>query len=105
MADLHLIARLANVFHAHLLWWLLGAYALAAMAPGFGLLIRQTSLGEVTVFDETLSLSLPFIMLALLLFNAGLGVQAARLKSLGKENYRSSSGWWPIFSFLWHSLP
>lgn len=85
MTETSLVARLSHFFHAHLLWWLLAAYALAAIAPAFGLMIRRTSLGEFTVFQETLSLSLPLIMLALLLFNAGLGVQATRLKSLMKR--------------------
>jgi BASS family bile acid:Na+ symporter len=85
MAEPTLVARLSSFFHAYLLWWLLAAYALAAVAPAFGLLLRHTSLGELTVFQETLSLSLPFTMLAVLLFNAGLGVQTTRLKSLMKR--------------------
>jgi BASS family bile acid:Na+ symporter len=75
MAESNLVARLSSFFHTYLLWWLLAAYALAAMVPAFGMMIRHTSLGEITVFQETLSLSLPLIMLAVLLFNAGLGVQ------------------------------
>jgi len=85
MAELNLVARLSSFFHAYLLWWLLAAYVLAAVAPGFGLLIRHRSLGELTLFQETLSLSFPFIMLAVLLFNAGLGMQTARLQSLRKR--------------------
>jgi bile acid:Na+ symporter, BASS family len=85
MAEPNLVARFSSFFHAYLLLWLLAAYALAAVAPAFGLLIRHTSWGELTVFQETLSLSLPFTMLAVLLFNAGLGVQATRLKSLMKR--------------------
>jgi BASS family bile acid:Na+ symporter len=85
MVEQTLIARLSNVFHAYLLWWLLAAYVLAAVAPGFGFLIRHRSWGEFTLFHETLSLSLPFIMPAVLLFNAGLGVQPTRLKSLRKR--------------------
>jgi BASS family bile acid:Na+ symporter len=51
----------------------MGAYALAALYPGFGLLIRGTSLHGI---------ALPAWMLAFLLMNAGLGVRAEQVRSL-----------------------
>ncbi|MFZ4703615.1 MAG: Na+-dependent transporter, partial [Candidatus Methylumidiphilus sp.] len=57
----------------------MSSYVVAAVLPGFGLWIRNLNLGSVTVFQGKLVFSLPPIMLASLLFNAGLGVRAAEL--------------------------
>lgn len=51
---------------------LVGAYVIAAFFPGFGNWIRSISLGAVGDSENGLSMSL--IMLAFLLFNAGLGM-------------------------------
>jgi BASS family bile acid:Na+ symporter len=73
---------MSRLFHAYLIWWLIGSYALAAVVPNFGLWIRETSLGRLTLFHQTLTLSMPTMMLAFLLFNSGLGVKASQLRNL-----------------------
>jgi BASS family bile acid:Na+ symporter len=76
------VARIAAFFHRHFLWFLLGAYASAAVAPAAGLWIRQTSIGHVEIFGQRTALSLPSLLLGLLLFNAGMGVRTGRLRGL-----------------------
>jgi BASS family bile acid:Na+ symporter len=77
------IARLlAHAVHRRFLWLLLGCYAAAALWPAPGLWLRGRSLGEVTIFGERLTLSLPLGLLAFLLANAALGVRAGRLRGL-----------------------
>jgi BASS family bile acid:Na+ symporter len=66
--------------HRHFLWLLLGSYAAAALWPAPGLWVRGISFGEIHQFGETTSVTLPMLMLALLLANAGLGVQTTELK-------------------------
>jgi BASS family bile acid:Na+ symporter len=74
--------RAAEFLHRHFPWLLLAAYAVAAVAPAAGLWLRAVSFGDVEAFGQRTRLSLPSVMLALLLFNAGLGVQADRLRGL-----------------------
>jgi BASS family bile acid:Na+ symporter len=76
------ISALSHFLHAHFLWLLLGAYALAGVAPGLGLWLRGVSFGEVTLLGETARITLPVVLLALLLAGAGLGVPAAQLRRL-----------------------
>ena len=44
------VAQLAHFAHEYLIWLLVGSYAIAAVVPGFGLLLRDVSLGEMNVF-------------------------------------------------------
>lgn len=74
--------RLAGFLHRRLLWLLLAAYALAGVAPAVGLWLRAAGPGEVAVCGQTVALTLPAILLAGLLFNAGLGVEPTRLRRL-----------------------
>jgi BASS family bile acid:Na+ symporter len=76
------LVRAAHCVHAHLLKLLLGTYALAAFRPGPGLWARGMSFGKVAVFGGSLDLTLPVVLLAVLLLNAGLGVPLARLRGL-----------------------
>ena len=73
---------LSHVIHRHFLWLLVGSYILAGICPECGLVIRKVTFGQVTLWGETTSISLPMVMLALVLLNAGVGVDARRLKSL-----------------------
>jgi len=73
---------LSRFLHHHLLWFLVGAYALAAVYPTVGLWMRTISFGDLSFFHATLPVSLLLLLLAMLMFNAGVGVKAAHLKSL-----------------------
>nr|WP_281721785.1 bile acid:sodium symporter [Nitrosomonas nitrosa] len=71
--------------HHHLLWFLTGTYVVAAMFPQAGLQIRKISFGNISVFQTKLDVSLLLVLLATLMFNAGLGVKTAHLKSLAQN--------------------
>jgi BASS family bile acid:Na+ symporter len=79
------IASLGRFIHERFFWFLLAACAAAAWCPGTGLWLRGVSFGEVSLLGETAPLSLPTLMLAFLLFGAGLGVQTAHLRHLLRD--------------------
>jgi BASS family bile acid:Na+ symporter len=66
-----MLAKLTHFVHARFIWLLIGSYIVAAFFPGVGLAVRSMSWGFV---------SLPMLLLGLLLFNAGLGVDVSALK-------------------------
>jgi bile acid:Na+ symporter, BASS family len=76
------MARLAGWLHHHCLALLFVSYAAAALWPGPGLAIRKLSMGSVGIGSIHTEASLPVLMLACLLFNAGLGVNLAQLGGL-----------------------
>jgi bile acid:Na+ symporter, BASS family len=80
-----LLARVAAFVHRHFLGLLLAAYVLAGVAPAAGLWLRQVSLARLEVLGQGTTVTLPSVMLSLLLFNAGLGVQAERLRRLARN--------------------
>ena len=69
----HPAAAASHFVHHYFLWLLLAAYVLAALLPAWGLAIRNVTFRQVTVHGETTRVSLPMVMLAFLLLNAGLG--------------------------------
>ena len=71
--------------HRHLLWLLISAYVVAGLAPELGLAIRDVGLGRVDSFGTSTQVSLPLLLLGSLLFNAGLGVRADRLRGLVRD--------------------
>jgi BASS family bile acid:Na+ symporter len=74
------IARAAAFPHRHFLVLLLGSYAAAALAPGPGAALREVCLGW-----GAWSVPLPALLLALLLWNAGLGMEVGRLRGLARR--------------------
>jgi BASS family bile acid:Na+ symporter len=77
-----LVTFISRVVQRNLIWLLISSYAIATVARSLGLWIRDTAFGEITVFHDTSRVSLLMIMLAFLLFNAGLGLHADQLHSL-----------------------
>jgi bile acid:Na+ symporter, BASS family len=73
---------LSQFVHHHLLWFLISAYAIAAVFPAAGLRIRNLTFGDIPIFQITIHVSLLLLLLATLMFNAGLGVKTSHLKSL-----------------------
>jgi BASS family bile acid:Na+ symporter len=73
------MTRLLHLIHRYLIWVIVGSYLIAALFPGLGLLIRQVNLGHLNLMGAEIDLTLPRIMLATLLFNAGLGVRQQAL--------------------------
>lgn len=78
----HVAAVCSEFIHRNFLWLLIGSYGAAAVWPAAGLWIRGVSFGEVALFGERTAATLPMLMLALLLVNAGLGVRTSELKHL-----------------------
>jgi BASS family bile acid:Na+ symporter len=76
------MAALSHLIHQRFIWLVIGSYAVAAFFPGPGLWIRDLSLGTIPVFHESTHVTLPVLMLAFLLLNAGLGVQTGQLRNL-----------------------
>jgi BASS family bile acid:Na+ symporter len=76
----HLTGGLSHFLHRYFLWFLIGSYAVAAVFPAAGLWVRAVSFGEIGVFGDRTTVTLPMVMLALLLVNAGLGVRTSELK-------------------------
>lgn len=74
--------RVSEALHRYFLWLLVGAYALAALFPGGGLWFRRATLGQAVLLGQSLELDLSRLLLATLLFTAGLGLQAERLRGL-----------------------
>ena len=76
------LLAISQFVHHHLLWFLIGVYAIAAVYPTPGLWIRNTSFGTITISNEKTHVSLLMIMLSLLMFNAGLGVKTSHLRTV-----------------------
>jgi BASS family bile acid:Na+ symporter len=76
------VRLLASSMQRNLLGLLLGSYTLAAFWPGPGLALRAVTLVEMPLFGERLPTTLPVLMLAFLLFNAGLAVRIVQLRDL-----------------------
>jgi len=83
----NLIAAIVHFIHRYFIWVIVASYLLAGVLPGFGLWIRHVNLGGVNIFGSDLVFSLPLIMLATLLFNAGLGVKTEELTHLFSRPY------------------
>ncbi|MDD2769204.1 MAG: bile acid:sodium symporter, partial [Methylococcus sp.] len=81
------IARLEHAIHRHFIWIIVASYLIAAAVPEFGLWLRDVEFGGVDIFQHKLVFHLPSIMLASLLFNAGLGVKAEELKQLFNQPF------------------
>ncbi len=77
------LQTISRVLHQRFLLLLVASYVLAAFAPGPGLWIRSAGSAGV---------SLPMLMLGILLFNAGLGVELAELKEIRRRPRSLISG-------------
>lgn len=86
------LSAFSHLIHRHLLWFLIGAYLIAMVVPIPGLWIRSVSFGEINFFSQKTSISLLMIMLAILMFNAGLGLKFSDLKSLIQKKYLLLAG-------------
>lgn len=78
--------KFTSFIHKHFLVILLAAYALAALAPSFGLWLRQIEFAHIDLgAGNSLKISLSLVMLSFLLFNAGLGIKAQELLTIRKK--------------------
>ena len=86
------VEALVQVIHRYFIWATIGAYVLAAIAPNLGLWIRNIELGSITLLQNQVMLSVPLLLLASLLFNAGLGVKVRELRQLLQQPFVLVSG-------------
>ena len=78
-------AKLIAYVDRYFFWVIVASYFAAAVFPEPGLWIRRADLGQVTLWHDSLDVSLPLLMLATLLFNAGLGVKTRELRHLARQ--------------------
>jgi bile acid:Na+ symporter, BASS family len=78
------LLAVSQFVNRNFIWLLIGAYALAACVPAAGQSLDRISLGEFTINGTTTRLCVPELMLAFLIWNAGLEIKATELKDLGR---------------------
>jgi bile acid:Na+ symporter, BASS family len=81
------IATTLQFFHRYFIWLVVFSYVIAAIMPAFGLWIRNIGFGRASLQQSNVAVSLPTLMLAALLFNAGLGVKTAELIRLCRRPF------------------
>ena len=79
------LISLSHFVHRRFIWLLLGGYVIAAFWPAWGLWIRSVQVLQTNFLQTQANISLPMVMLAFLLLNAGLGVELSGLKSLSRN--------------------
>jgi BASS family bile acid:Na+ symporter len=75
-------AGVSRFLHRHFLWLLLGAYATAALLPGPGLWLKDADFLLPLSGGGPARVTLPMLMLAVLLLNAGLEADTSRPRRL-----------------------
>ena len=81
----HALASLGRLIQERPFLFLLATCAAAAFFPGPGRWLRGVSVGEASLRGEQVPLSLPTLMLAYMLFSAGLGVKTAQLRRMLRD--------------------
>jgi bile acid:Na+ symporter, BASS family len=82
----------AHFLHARLLWLLLAVYIAAALLPGPALALRAISFAPRAGAALGAPLTLPALLLAVLLFNAGFGTRISALRYLGQSSLVLGAG-------------
>jgi BASS family bile acid:Na+ symporter len=82
---MQMIAKLQHTIHQYFIWIVNLSYLAAAFFPSFGLSVRSFSLPSIHILNTTIALNVPSILLAILLFNAGLGTKARELMNLARD--------------------
>jgi BASS family bile acid:Na+ symporter len=77
-----LVAGLAHFVQERLVWLIVVAYGIASVWPGLGLLARHVVVAQLSLFHTPVAISIPMLLLAGLLFNAGLGLEASALAAV-----------------------
>ena len=80
-------AVILRFIHRHFIWMIVSSYIIAAMMPEFGLWIRNVNFGGAGILQSKLVFSFPLLMLATLLFNAGLGAKTEELTRLVQKPF------------------
>jgi len=75
----------SNYLHHHLLKLIVLSYGLAAVWPRFGLWIKDAEILGVDVAHGRVTMTIPKLLLALLLFNAGMRVKFSRVVQIARR--------------------
>lgn len=73
---------LSDFLHRYFILLLIVSYFAATFYPAFGLTFGKTQIADFNFLGKTTSITLTMLLLALILLNAGLGVEAKRFKEL-----------------------
>ena len=92
MSAARLVDHVVHFIHGRFLWLLVACYVAAAIVPGPGLWMRDVSLGQVSVGGGGTRITLSVLLLSFLLWNAGLAIEPAQLKSLLKAPRTLAAG-------------
>ena len=84
MTPLAFVRRAFRLLHENLLALILAAYLCALVLPGPGVRLAGFTLGAAQIDGRPIVFSLPALMLASFLFNAGLGVKLSEVARLGQ---------------------
>src|SRR4051812_4814153 len=76
------LALVSQFLDRQFLWLVLAGYALATVFPEPGLWLRDLSLIDLRLAGESSGACLPMLLLAALLWNAGMGMPADQLRHL-----------------------
>jgi bile acid:Na+ symporter, BASS family len=79
------MSAVSHFLHRHLLKLIIVSYALAAAIPGPGLWLKEANVLDFLGPPGRFALTPPKLMLALLLFNAGLRVRSGRIGQLARR--------------------
>jgi BASS family bile acid:Na+ symporter len=84
--------RISRLIHQRFLLLLLTAYVAAAIAPCVGVAARGVTLGTIVVMGERVAMTLPMLLLATLLLNAGLSAEVSELAGVVKRPHLVLAG-------------
>jgi BASS family bile acid:Na+ symporter len=79
------MTKLVGFIHHNFIWLLLFSYLLAAVMPGPGLFIRSINFGQINLFGDSTTVTLPMLMLGFLLLNGGLGTDTSQVARIFKK--------------------
>jgi BASS family bile acid:Na+ symporter len=78
------LKKLYYIIHHNILLLVIGSYILATITPETGSWIKNYSYGSIKFHYHAINFTLPAIMLAILLFNAGLSIKLHDLRSISE---------------------
>jgi BASS family bile acid:Na+ symporter len=92
MTGSKLAARLAHFIHKYFIVAIISSYIAAALVPQFGLWMRTVDFGFLFAPKHKISFTFAPLMLASLLFNAGLGVALIDLRETPRKAFMMFAG-------------
>lgn len=76
------LTEIQHAIHKYFIWIVISSYVVAGIFPGLGMSIRNADLGGIEIAQTKITMTVPAVLLALLLFNAGLGTRLHEFQKL-----------------------